>query len=262
MPKVHQFASVDPKAQLHESVSVGPFCVVEADVVLGENCVLEAHSCILNGTRMGANNRVCQGAIIGGAPQYRGVDVDVPSTLEIGDRNVIREYVTIHRGSGEGKATKIGDDCYLMAYVHVGHDGNIGNKVTLANNVTLAGHVTIEDLVTFGGLVAVHQFARIGTAAMVGGMAGISRDVPPFCMVAFRDEVIDINAVGLRRIGVSSADRLALHKAVKLLFKSELGLTHAIATVRKEVPMTPQIEYLLNFEERRFRGKNGRGDQP
>lgn len=262
MAKIHPLACVDSNAEIAADVEIGPFCVVEANVQIGAGTILESHVCIRGGTRLGEENKIAQGAILGGDPQFRSFSSEQNSMLVIGDRNVIREYVTIHRGSADGKQTRVGNDCFLMAYTHIGHDGNIGNGVTMANSVGLAGHVTVEDLVTFGGMAGVHQFARIGKAAMVGGMASITRDVPPFCIVANRDDVLDINAIGLRRIGVSAQNRLALHKAVKLLFKSELGLTNAIATVRREVPMTPEVEYLLTYEERRFRGKNGRGDQP
>jgi UDP-N-acetylglucosamine acyltransferase len=211
---------------------------------------------------LGANCYVGQGAVLGGDPQDRKFKKEDKTYLVIGDNCVFREYVTVHRATGDGKQTTIGNDCYMMAYSHLGHNGTIGNMVTIANNSALAGHVTIEDLVTIGGIAAIHQFARVGKAAMVGGMAGVSRDVPPFVIMTGRDQIVDINAVGLRRIGVTAPERLALHKAVKLLYRSELGLTNAIETVKREVPMTKEIEYLLAFEERRFRGKNGRGDQP
>lgn len=253
---------MDPKAELAEDVEIGPFCLVEKDVVIGARTRLESHVSILSGTVMGEDNRVAQGAVIGGDPQFRSYTSELKSMLVIGDRNVLREYITIHRASKHEHTTHVGNDCYLMAYCHIAHDCQIGNNVTMANSVGLAGHVTVEDLVNFGGMVGVHQFTRIGKAAMVGGMAQISRDVPPFCIVSHRDEVIDINAIGLRRVGVTAQDRLALHKAVKILFKSELGLTNGIAAVRRELEITDQIEYLLSFEERRFRGKNGRGDQP
>lgn len=262
MAEVHPLAVVHPAAELAESVRVGPFCFVEAKVRIGANTILDSHVTVKSGTTLGEGNIISQGAILGGDPQDRKYSEEQDSQLVIGDRNVIREYCTIHRATGDGNATTIGNDCYIMAYTHIGHNGTIGDFVTLANNVGLSGYVTVEDYVTFGGMVGVHQFARIGKAAMVGGMAGISRDVPPFVVVSGRDQVIDINAVGLRRIGITQPARMSLHKAVKLLFKSELGLTRAIETVRREVPSTPEVEYLLAYEERRFRGKNGRGDQP
>jgi UDP-N-acetylglucosamine acyltransferase len=223
---------------------------------------LESHVSVKSGTIMGANNVVAHGAVLGGDPQDRKYAGE-PTYLSIGDRNVIREYVTVHRATGEGKSTVIGNDCFIMAYCHLGHNVDVGDFVTMANNVGVAGHVTIEPMVNFGGMVGVHQFVRIGKVAMVGAMSGVDRDVPPFTTVSgVRPEVLDINAVGLRRMGITAASRLALHKAVKLLFKSELGLTKAMETVRREVPMTEEVQYLLKFEERRFRGKMGRGDQP
>lgn len=262
MAKIHALAVVDSSAQIADDVEIGPFCIVEADVTLGAGTILDSHVVVKSGSVLGENNFVAQGAILGGDAQYRALNPDHQTHLKIGNRNVIREYVTIHRAIKDGSLTEVGDDCYLMAYTHIAHDCRIGNFVTMANSIGLAGHVTVEDLVTFGGMVGVHQFARIGKAAMIGGMSGISRDVPPFCIVANRDMVMDINAVGLRRAGVTQPARTALHKAVKILYKSQMSLTNAIATVRREVPSTPEVEYLLAFEERRFKGKNGRGDQP
>ncbi len=263
MAKIHSLAVVDPKAELADDITVGPFSFIEAGVVVGSGCHIDSHVTLKAGTILGCDNSVAQGTVLGGDPQDRKFGEDQNTLLVIGDRNVIREYCTIHRATGDGKQTTIGSDCYIMAYTHVGHNGTIGNFVTLANNVGLAGHVTIEDYVTFGGMVGVHQFCRIGKSAMVGAMSGVGRDVPPFTVAAGRDLVVlDINAVGLRRMGITQEGRLALHKAVKLLFKSQLGLTRAIETVRREVPMTAEVEYLLAFEEHRFKGKNGRGDQP
>jgi UDP-N-acetylglucosamine acyltransferase len=243
-------------------VEIGPFCYVEAGVKIGAGTRLDSHVTIKSGTTLGSDNKVFQGAILGGDPQDRKYKGE-PTWLTVGDRNVFREYVTISRATGENLATKVGNDCYIMAYCHIGHNVTMEDSITMANNVGISGHVTIEKMVNFGGMVGVHQFARIGKIAMVGGMSRVTRDVPPFSIISgMEQEVLDINAVGLRRIGVSSKARIALHKAVKLLFRSELGLTKAIETVKREVPMTEEVEYLLAFEERRFRGRMGRGDQP
>jgi len=262
VPEVHPLSYVHPDADLAADVKVGPFCYVEADVVIGPGCILDSHVTIKGGTRMGSNNFVGQGTVLGGDPQDRKFNKEFSTFLVIGNDNVFREYVTIHRGTADGSQTTIGNNVFMMAYTHLGHNGTIHDSVTIANNVGLSGHVTVEELVTIGGMVGVHQFARIGRAAMVGGMSGVSRDVPPFVILSGRDEIIDINAVGLRRIGVNQEARLALHKAVKLLYKSELGLTNAMDIVRREVAQTDEVKYMLAFEERRFRGKNGRGDQP
>ena len=262
MPKVHPLAFVDPKAELAEDVEVGPFCYVAAGAFLGAGTKLDSHATVKGGTRIGRNNLICQGTVLGGDPQdrkYRGE----PTFLEIGDNNVIREYVTIHRATGEGKTTRVGSNCYLMAYSHLGHNVTLCDNITIANGVQVSGHVTMEESVNVGGMVGIHQYVRIGKVAMVGGFGKIARDVPPFMLFdSTHDRIADINAVGLRRIGVTQTSRLALHKACKLLFKSELGLSNAMEAVRREVPCTEEVEYLIKFLERLYHGKSGRGDQP
>ncbi len=261
MASIHPTAVVDSKAELGPNVSIGPFCYVESGVVLGEGTKLDSHAVIKSGTTLGARNLVGQGAILGGDPQDRKYKGE-PTYLQIGDDNVFREYVTLHRATGEGKSTVVGNRCYLMAFCHLGHNVRLMDDVTMANEVGVSGHVTVEEMATIGGKTGIHQFVRIGRIAMVGGMSRIVRDVPPYMLVEGMEQTVhDINAVGLRRIGVTSESRLALHKACKLMFKSQLGLTHAIETVRREVKSTPEVEYLIQFTERLFQGKNGRGDQ-
>ncbi len=260
-PEVHPSAVVEKGAELGSGVVIGPFCHIEQGVVLGDGCVLESHVVVKGRSTLGKNNKVAQGAVIGGDPQdrkYHGEE----TFLKIGDDNVIREYVTIHRASGEGLSTVVGDRCYFMAFVHLGHNVLVGSDVTVANNVGLSGHVTVEDMVTIGGMTGVHQWVRIGRLAMVGGMSRIVRDAPPFMITEGMEQTVhDINAVGLRRVGITQESRLALHKAGKLLFKSQLGLTHALEIVRREVKITPEVQVLIDFQERLFFGKNGRGDQ-
>lgn len=260
MTTIHETAVVEPGAQIGAGVVIGPFCYIEKDVAIGEDCHFDSHVTVKGGTRMGARNRAFQGAILGGPPQDRKYK-DEPTFLHIGDDNIFREYVTIHRATGEGLATEIGSRCFLMANVHLGHNCVLHDDVTITNNVGCAGHVTIESLANIGGMTGIHQKVRVGRAAMVGGMSRITRDVPPFCVVEGDNKVYDINAIGLRRIGVSPESRLALHKAIKLLFKTQLGLSHAIETVEREVPQTAEVEELLRFVRRWFDGKFGRGDQ-
>lgn len=260
MPRIHPLAFVDPKAEVAEDVQIGPFCFVEAGASIGRGCQLDSHATIKGNTTLGEENYVGQGAVLGGDPQDRKYKGE-PTFLHIGNRNVFREFVTVHRATGEGQSTTLGDDNYIMAYCHLGHNVTLHNMITMANTAGVSGHVTIEDFANIGGMAGLHQFSRIGKASMVAGMARITRDVPPFMIVGGDDEVHDINAIGLRRIGITPQARLALHKACKLLFKSQLGLTNAMEIVRREVPITPEIAYLLAFEERRFKGKNGRGDQ-
>ena len=261
MPEIHPLSFVDPKAELDSGVTVGPLCFVEAGAEIGAGTRLDSHVTIKGNTRIGNNNFVGQGAVIGGDPQDRKYAGE-PSFLTIGNDNVFREYVTIHRASGEGKSTVVGNNCYLMAYSHLGHNVTLEDFVTIANSVNVAGHVTIESLANIGGMVGIHQFVRIGKVAMVGGFGKVVRDIPPFMLVdSMTEQVHDINAVGLRRIGVSQQARMSLHKACKLLFKSQLGLTNAMEAVRREVPSTEELEYLLAFMSRLFQGRSGRGDQ-
>ena len=242
MPKVHALALVDSSADLASDVEIGPFCVIEKGVVIGRGTKVESHAVIKEGTTIGEDNYICHAAILGSAPQDRKYKGE-PTFLKIGNRNNIREFVTIHRAAGEGQTTLVEDDNFIMAYVHLGHNGHIGNFVTIANSVGIAGNVTVEDLVTIGGMAAIHQFCRIGKVAMVGGFTKISRDVPPFMLAeGEKQEVRDINAIGLRRIGVTPATRMALHKACKLLFKSQLGLTNAIETVKREIAFQRRTE--------------------
>lgn len=252
---------MSPQAHLSESVEVGPFSVVEAKAVIGPDCRVDSHATVKGNVVMGERNRVCQGAIVGGDPQdrkYRGEE----TFLEIGDDNFIGEYVTIHRATGAGLKTVLGNRNYIMAFAHIGHNCLITEDVTITNNVGISGHVTVEEKATIGGMVGVHQFVRIGKLAMVGGMSRIVRDVPPFMIVEGEDQkVYDINAVGLRRMGIQSESRMALHKACKLIFKSKLTLSNAMEIVRREVPQTEEVCYLLEFMERLYQGKNGRGDQ-
>lgn len=261
MAKIHASSVVDPGAQIGVDVEIGPFCYVERGVTLGDGTKLDSHVTVKGGTTLGKANFVGQGAIIGGDPQDRKYKGE-PTFLTVGDDNVFREYVTIHRATGEGNSTIVGNRCYLMAFCHLGHNCHLMDDITMANQVGVSGHVTIESLANIGGMTGIHQFVRIGRVAMVGGMSRIVRDVPPFMLTeGMEQEVRDINAVGLRRIGVTPDARLALHKACKLMFKSQLGLTNAIATVRRELKITPEVEELITFIERIFQGKNGRGDQ-
>ncbi len=261
MAKIHPTAVVDTKSEIDEEVVIGPFCYVEPNVRIGAGCKLDSHVTVKAGTSLGKRNFIGQGAIIGGDPQDRKYAGE-PTYLSIGNENVFREYVTIHRATGEGKTTLVGNRCFLMAFCHLGHNVTVEDDVTMANNVGVSGHVTIENMVNIGGMTGIHQFVRIGKIAMVGGMSRLVRDVPPYMLVEGLDQTVhDINAVGLRRIGVTSESRLALHKACKLLFKSQLGLANAIETVRREVKITSEVADLIRFVERLYHGKNGRGDQ-
>lgn len=261
MIDAHPSAVISKAAHLDEGVRVGPFAIIEGDARVGGGCVVEAHSIVRGGVVVGERNVFGHGSVIGGDPQDRKYAGE-PTYLRIGNNNVIREFSTVHRATGEGNSTIIGDDNYLMAYTHIGHNTKIANNCTIANNAGMAGHVTIEDGVNIGGMVGIHQFTRVGKFAMIGGFSRVTRDVPPFMLVEGSPlQVYDINAVGLRRLGVSANSRLALHKACKLLFRSEMGLTKAIEVVRREVEMTEEVEYVIAFVEKMGAGRFGRQDQ-
>lgn len=261
MTDIHPSAIVDPKAELADGVTVGPWCQVEAGAVIGAGTELEASVTVRGGTTIGERCRISHHAIVGGDPQDKRWDGS-PTRLEIGDENVIREYVSIHRANSPDEATILGSRNYLMAYCHIGHNSVLEDDVTLTNYVGVSGHVHIESGVTVGGLTGLHQFVRIGQLAMVGGMSRIVRDVPPFCLVEGNPaEVRDINAVGLRRRGVKQEARTALHKAVKILCKSKIPVPKAVEIVKREVPMQPEVELLIEAMERVRGGRMGRSGQ-
>jgi UDP-N-acetylglucosamine acyltransferase len=200
--------------------------------------------------------------MLGGPTQdrkYQGEE----TFLIIGNRNEIREFVTIHRATGEGNATRIGDDNLIMAYVHIGHNCQIGNGISMANQLGLSGHTVVEDRVVFGGMVGVHQYVRVGKLAMIGGMSKVVQDIPPFMMADGRPtEVVGLNVLGLRRAGVGAPSRAGLKQAYRLFYRSNLNLSQAIEAVETEVEPTEEREYLLEFMKTMRQGYGGRGNWP
>lgn len=224
---LHPTSLVDPSAQLGAGVRVGPYAIVEAHAVLGAGCELRAHAVVKRFTRLGPDNVVHEGAVLGGEPQdlsFAGGE----SALEIGARNHIREGVTIHRAARPGSATVVGSDCFLMAYSHVAHDCRLGDRVILANNVALAGHVEIGERAFLSGGVVVHQFCRIGRLAMIGGNTKVTQDCLPFVITdGHPGRARGLNVVGLRRAGVTATQLRTLRQAYRLLLRSALPLETA-----------------------------------
>lgn len=247
---IHPTAVVHPKANLHPTVQVGPYCVVGEQVTLGAGTQLMNHVVIEGWTEVGENNRFFSGAVIGGEPQdlkYQGA----PSRVLIGNNNRFRECVTVNRATHEGEATVIGDDNLLMAYVHVAHNCQIGDRVVVANSVALAGHVTLESRVTIGGLAGVHQFVHIGRLAMIAGMSRVERDAPPFMMVeGHAGRVRGLNLVGLARMGISAEQDnetyTLIRKAFRLLYRSENTFKEALAQLN-QFPANPAVSHLAHF---------------
>jgi UDP-N-acetylglucosamine acyltransferase len=261
-PRIHPTALIHPSAELAPDVVVGPYSVVGLNVRIGAGTRLASHVCVEQDTIIGRDCEIHQGAVIGGAPQdfkYHGE----PTFLVLGDRNVIREYVTIHRATGEGNATRIGDDNMIMAYCHIGHNVEVGNHVNMANYVGISGHCVVEDRVVLGGMLGIHQFVRIGKMAMIGGLSKVVMDVPPFMMVDGRPiQVIGPNVLGLRRAGIPPARRAGLKQAYRLLYRSGMNLTQGIEAVYTEVEPGEELDYLLEFLTRVPQGNAGRQNEP
>ena len=246
---IHPTAIVDPRACISQSAEIGPYSIVGADVKIGARTQLKAHVYLEGPLEIGEDNVFYPYSTIGAAPQdlkYQGE----PSETRIGHRNKIREFVTLHRGTrGGGMVTSLGDDNLLMAYVHVAHDVSIGHRVVLANAATIGGHVIIADWAVVGAGSAIHQFCRVGRHAMIGGYSVITQDVLPFSMTVSEREVkvFGANATGLERRGFAAETIEHLQKALRLLTRSGLNTTQAVARIREEIPASGEVEEILAF---------------
>ena len=253
---IHPTAIISPHAEIHPSCRIGPYCTVGTDVEIGEGCELISHVVLEGPTKIGTRNRFFPFSSIGVAPQdisYRGE----PTRLEIGDDNVIREFVTINRGTVKGGGlTRIGNHTLIMAYTHIAHDCSIGNHVIMANAATLGGHVIVEDWATVGALCPVHHFVRIGAHAFVGGGTTITRDVLPFSKTAAErgTHAYGLNAVGLERRGFSKERIRKIHHAYKVLLASKLNTSQALEKLRSEPDHGEDVEMLIRFVEESERG--------
>jgi UDP-N-acetylglucosamine acyltransferase len=253
---IHSTAIIDPEAEIEEGVEIGPYSVIEKGVFIGGGTKIGSHVVIREGTQIGKRCQIFQFASIGEAPQafaYKGEK----TFLLIGDENIVREFVTLHRGTlyGGGK-TVIGNGNYFMAYSHVAHDCQIGNQVLLYNGATLAGHILIEDYAIIGGLSAVHQFCQIGTHAFISGLTGVPLDIPPYMLAAGnRAKLFGLNTVGLKRHHFSEETLKALKKAYRIIFRSGLTLGKAVKAVEEdEISQTPEVQHLLYFIQHSKRG--------
>ncbi|MBL8296807.1 MAG: acyl-ACP--UDP-N-acetylglucosamine O-acyltransferase [Rhodanobacteraceae bacterium] len=248
---IHPTAVIDPAAQLGSNVSVGAYSVIGANVEIGDDTWIGPHVVIEGPTRIGRDNRIWQFASIGAAPQDKKFHGE-QSVLEIGDRNVIREFVTFNRGTADGGGvTRIGNDNWLMAYVHLAHDCIVGNNVIFANAASLAGHVTVDDWVILGGFTLVHQFCQVGAHAFTSMGSIINRDVPPYVTVAGSfAEPKGINSEGLKRRGFDSERILAIRRAYKTLYKSGLPLAEAREELARASSDAPDVKLMLDFIDR------------
>ncbi|WP_028034975.1 acyl-ACP--UDP-N-acetylglucosamine O-acyltransferase [Chelativorans sp. J32] len=263
---IHPTAIVEQGAKLGEGVKIGPFCYVSAETVLGDGVELIGHVTIQGATSIGAGTQVHPTAVVGGTPQnYR--HKGGPTTLSIGQNCVIREGVTLHRGTDTSRGkTTIGDNCMFMAYTHVAHDCDVGSNVTMANYACLAGHVTVGDGAIISGYAAVHQFVRIGHHAFLAGFAAVIGDVIPYGMaVGDRAKLRGLNVIGMKRSGMQRADLMQIRQAYRILFSEDQPLAENIERVRQEFASSAAIMDILDFiggRERRYLTLPARGSSP
>ena len=252
---IHKTAIVSPKAQIGENVQIGAFTIIEDDVRIGDGTEIQNHCVIGSGTTIGKENKIFSSAIIGTDSQdlkYKGEK----TFLTVGDRNIIREFVTMNRGTGENGLTSVGNDNTFLAYTHVAHDCNLGNNIIMSNIVQLAGHVTVEDYVIFGGLAAVHQFSKIGCHSMIAANAIITKDTPPFAMIDREPAFHGVNKIGLSRRGFSSEVIRSISDFYITVFKSGLNNSAGIKKYisENEGNILPEVQHCIDFIHSSERG--------
>jgi len=260
---VHPSAIVSRDARIGRDVAIGPGAVVEDQTVVGDGCEIRAHAVVKRYVTLGSGNRVHEGAVLGGEPQDLSFR-ELESHVVVGDRNVIREGVTIHRSTKAGGATVVGSDCFLMVNVHVAHDNRIGDRVILANNVMLAGHVEVGERAFLGGGAGVHQFCRVGRLAMIGGNAKVVQDCLPFVITdGHPARARGLNVVGLRRAGVTAPQMQTLKEALRLLLRSGLRLEAALeAMSARRDPLVDEMIAFVRTSKRGFAHSHpGRPDE-
>jgi UDP-N-acetylglucosamine acyltransferase len=251
---LHSTAIVHPAAEIGKNVEVGPYCVVGEHVSIGANTVLQAHVIVNGWTEIGEDCILYPYCTVGAASQDRKYAGERAYT-RIGNRTVLREYVSIQRATGHDELTAVGDDCHLLAYTHVAHNCMLGNGVTMSNLAQLAGHVNVGDYVTIGGQTGVHQFTRIGRHAMIGGMSKCIKDVPPFFLVEGNPcEPYGLNSVGLRRAGFTGEERNEIKRFYKLLYNPKLNVSQAIEEMKEQVGTAPGREIIAFLEAPSQRG--------
>jgi len=253
-PAVHPSAIISPRAQLGSHVEVGPFAIIGDGCELGDGCIISARATLERDVKLAAGVKIGIGSVIGGPPQdlkYAGE----PTTVEIGEGTVVREYSTINRGTSHSFKTTVGEHCFIMSYVHLAHDCHIGNGVILGNTVQLAGHVTIEDRAIISGVTAVHQFVKIGKYSFIGGCSRVPKDVAPYVKAVGNPiKLFGLNSVGLERNGFPEDVRRELKRAYRLFFKSELNLSQAREKATAELQPFPEVQEFLRFFDASDRG--------
>lgn len=254
MRDIDKTTIVHPDAVIGNNVTIGPYSHIKENVIIGDGCEIGSHVVLTPGTRLGKDCQVFHHAVLGEIPQDLKFGGE-SSTLEIGDRTVIREFVTMNRGTKVHDKTEIGSDCLMMAYVHVAHDCIIGNNVILANAVNLGGHVEIEDWVTVGGMSPIHQFVSIGQHSFIGGGYRVTKDVPPYILAAGEPlKYSGLNSIGLRRRGFSNDTILALKRAYAVIYHSEYNVSDAVKKIEGDGNLICEVRKVLSFIKESQRG--------
>ena len=245
--KIHSSAIISGKAEIAHGVEIGPFTIIGDGCEIGSGSVIASHVVLERNVKLGSDVRIGVGSVLGGEPQdlkFRGEE----TTVEIGDRTTIREYTTINRGTSHSHMTSVGRDAFIMSYVHLAHDCQVGDGVIIANGAQLAGHVVVEERVGISGLCAVHQFVRIGRHAYIGGLSRVTKDIPPYIKAAGSPVALyGLNSVGLQRNGFSDEVVRELKKAYRLVFRSELNVSQAIERAAVELQPFPEVQEFLRF---------------
>jgi UDP-N-acetylglucosamine acyltransferase len=251
---IQPLAYVHPQAKVANNVIIDPFVTIEKNVEIGEGTWIGHHATIMEGARIGKNCRIFPSAVISAIPQdlkFNGEE----TTVHIGDNTTIREFVTVNRGTKASYKTVIGNNCLLMAYVHVAHDCVIGNNVILANAATLAGHIEIDDYAIIGGLAAVHQFVKIGVHSMISGGGMARKDIPPYTKAAREPlSYVGINSIGLRRRGFTNEQINQIQEIYRIIYRKNYNVSQAVSIIEADVPATPERDEILTFIARSARG--------
>jgi UDP-N-acetylglucosamine acyltransferase len=259
-PRVHPTAIVSAEAELAEGVEVGPYVVIEGRVRLGPGCIIRPHALLCGPLTMGCGNIVHARAVLGERPQHLRYN-DEPTGLEIGDHNIFREQVTVHRGTTHSWTTRIGSHNFFMVNSHIAHDCQVGNRCILANGAMVGGHCVLEDGAYLSGNAAVHQFTRLGRLCMLSGCSATTKDIPPFVVQQNIDTVVGINVVGMRRAGLDSAQINGVRRAFRLLFREGLILPVALAQMEEQLGHLDAVKDMLRFLRQCPRGINPMRDR-
>lgn len=254
MASIHPSAIIHPKAILGNNNNIGPHVIIEEGVKLGDHNTVWQGAYIAKGTEIGNHNQIHMNAVIGHEPQDLAFKNEFTTSTQIGSHNVIREFVTIHRGTKEGSSTVIGDHNFFMAYAHIAHNSKVGNHVVLVNNASLTGHCKVEDYAFLSGFVGLHQFTKIGSYAIISALSAVNKDVPPFMMCGGRPAVIQgLNVIGLRRGGFDPRTRDEIKRAYKVLYRSDLNVSQAIEVLERDFQSAP-VKHLVGFVKSSERG--------